>query len=140
MSRDIAAIRAAAQDDETRHYQALMGPAHRRLIIKGWEQRFQADDGLGCWDQPTYGLRLIHSIARGLDGDVWAHVSVSRRDGQLPTWRQLSDTWRLLYPELVAVQVIAPADRHVNLAEVAHAWGNLGRPAVPDFTHGLGTI
>jgi hypothetical protein len=132
--------REKAQDDETRGYQRLAEPIRRRFTVEGWEQQTEADDGLGCWDQKTYGFRLIHSIARELDGDVWAHVSMSRRDRLMPNWRQVRDVWRLCYPELIAVVVIAPEAKHVNLAEVAHVWGNLSRPAVPDFTHGLGTI
>jgi hypothetical protein len=58
----------------------------------------------------------------------------------MPTWGQARDVWRLLYPTVLGVIVIPPEDRHINLAEVAHVWGNLDRPAVPDFTHGMGTI
>jgi len=130
----------AFQDEETRGYQRLARRAIYRLQATGWVQRQKAEDGLGCWDLPAEGLRLIHSIARELDGDVWAHVSLSHHDGTLPNWMELSLIWRLLYPQIVAVQVIAPESSHVNIAEVAHAWGNLSRPAVPDFSHGLGTI
>lgn len=136
----IEAARAAAQDDETRGYQRLAEPIARRLIIKNWRQVYRADDGLGCWDQPTLGQRVIHSIARELDGDVWAHVSLSRRTGRMPTWTEVRDIWRLFYPDVAGVVVIPAASNHVSIAEVAHIWGNLNRPAVPDFSHGLGTI
>jgi hypothetical protein len=85
-------------------------------------------------------MRMIHSIAREEDGHVWAHVSVSRRDGVMPTWDQARDVWRLIYPTVLGVVVVPPEDKHVDLAEVAHVWGNLDVPALPDFTHGLGTI
>lgn len=73
-----------------------------------------------------------------VDGDVWAHVSLSRADRVMPAWEQVWDV--LLYPETAGVVVIPAAASHVSYAEVAHVWGNLDRPAVPDFSHGLGTI
>jgi hypothetical protein len=143
VTRTIEEIRAEAQDDETR---GLIRLTVRRCLPLlsggGWQVVFPGEDGLGCWDKKRgrYQLRLIHSIARELDGDVWAHLSVSRRDGVLPTWDQARDVWRLLYPDITGVVVIPPETDHVNLGEVAHIWGDLTRPAVPDFTHGLKTI
>lgn len=137
----LAAEAALHQDDETRALVALLRPyAHDRLARAGWVLRADGEDGLGLFDQPKRGLRLIHSIARELDGDAWAHVSVSRRDRALPTWEQTRDVWWMIYPDALGVIVVAPESKHVNIAEVTHVWGNLSRPAVPDFTHGLGTI
>lgn len=137
----IEAERERSQDDETRHVIALT-EAHATpvLLAARWVVRFAGDDGLGCWDYPRKGLRLIHSIARERDGDIWAHVSVSRRDRVMPTWEQTRDVYRLVYPNVFGVIVIPPGDLHVNFAEVAHVWADLSRPAVPDFTRGLGTI
>ena len=67
-------------------------------------------------------------------------MSVSRRDGFLPTWEQVRDAQWLLYPAEYGVVVVAPQSRHVNLREVAHVWTCLTGKTVPDFTHGLGTI
>lgn len=133
------------QDDETRGLISLAKViVIPRLQAARWELRFEGADGLGCWDfcwdLPRKGLRLIHSIAREEDGFPWAHVSVSRRSQVMPTWEQTRDVWRLIYPDVTGVVVIPPATQHVNLAEVSHVWGNLSQPAVPDFTHGLGSI
>lgn len=114
----------------------------RRLLIEfcGWRCRVEGEDGLGIFDHPRANLRFVHSVATELDGETWAHVSVSRRDQKMPTWEQLRDTWRLIYPDVLAVVVIPPEDKHVNLAEVAHAWGCLTKQVLPDFTHNLGSI
>lgn len=139
----LAAVQQIAHDDETRRAaataQAIRSP---RLRLAGWTHRgvMQPADGLGIWDHPRAGLRLIHSISRELDGDIWAHSSFSRRDRRLPTWEQTRDTYRLLYPDLPGLIVIPPEAEHVNKAEVMHVWTCLTRRAVPDFTRGLGTI
>jgi hypothetical protein len=137
----LAAWRAEGQDDETVGYVRLARRfAIPRLARGRWQLRYDGADGLGCYDLPRKGLRAIHSIAREQDGDVWAHVSVSRRDRCLPTWEQTRDIWRLIYPAVAGVIVIPAETSHVNMAEVMHIWGNLSRPAVPDFTRGHGTI
>jgi hypothetical protein len=131
----------AGQDDETRRIILATEVALAPILVRNrWQPIYAGEDGLGAWELLRKGLRLIHSIARETDGCVWAHLSLSRRDRKMPTWEQLRDVWRLLYPDVLAVVVIPPAAQHVNIAEVAHAWANLDRPAVPDFTHGLDSI
>jgi len=117
------------------------GDAIARLILMGWEQIVEGGDGLGCWDHPK-GLRLIESSAVEEDGHVWSHLSVSRKDHWMPTWEQLRDVFRLVHPHLYGYVVIAPPDRHVNIAEVAHVWACLDStvPPLPDFTRGGLTI
>lgn len=140
-AREVAAVSDATQDDETRGQITLLRlTAVPRMESLGWVLRMDGADGLGCWDRPKRGLRLIHSLAREGDGNVWGHVSVSRRDRVMPTWEQTADVWRLVYADVYGVIVVAPDSHHVNIAEVAHVWGNLSAPTVPDFTHGLGTI
>lgn len=111
-----------------------------RLARAGFRHRLAAADGLGTWDHDRFGLRIVHSLARELDGEIWAHISVSRRDGALPGWYEARDAQWLLYPGEPGVIVVAPQSQHVNLAEVAHVWTCLTKAAVPDFTHGLATI
>ncbi|MBA3654565.1 MAG: hypothetical protein H0W70_10270 [Actinobacteria bacterium] len=138
---DIDEMRRQSQDDETRgQIMLLKAEAYPRLARAGWLLRYEGEDGLGLLDQPKRNLRIIHSIAREQDGDVWAHLSLSRRDRTFPTWEQTRDAWWLIYPNLAGVIVVAPQTKHVNVAEVAHVCGNLSKPAVPDFTRGLGTI
>lgn len=109
------------------------GPSLQRA---GYFCRFDGRDGLGCWDNPKKGMRIIHSIELR-EGAHWGHVSLSRRDRVLPTWEQTRDAFRLIYPDRFGVVVIPPTEKHVDWGEVMHVWANLDKPAVPDFTwHG----
>lgn len=116
---------------------ALLEPK-QRLLRAGWKRLREGGDGLGWWQKKD--LRMIHSFGV-VEHDLWSHMSMSVKGmAGLPTWEQMRDTWWILHPSTFAVIVIAPQSTHVNLGEVHHAWGNLSRPAVPDFTHGLGSI
>lgn len=141
---DVDAILAEAgkhQDKETEGFQRLAAQfAVPRLQLGGWTCRTLGADGLGCWDHRRRNLRLIHSIARADDGEVWAHVSVSRRDRVMPTWGQTRDAWWLIYDQVPGVIVVAPPQEHVDIAEVSHVWGCLTRRVVPDLSYGMGTI
>lgn len=139
----VAAAQEASQDDETRGFVRLAKrDALPRLVRARWVLRYEGEDGIGCLDLVggKFALRLIHSIAREDDGEVWAHVSLSRRDRIMPTWEQTRDAWWAVYDQTPGVVVVAPRTEHVNIAEVAHVWGCLTRRTVPDFSHGLGTI
>ena len=113
--------------DEQRHAQM------RRLDADGWKQREQGADGLGIWDQPRRELRILHSVCREPDGQVWAHLSLSRRDGILPGWYELRDAQRLLYPDHAGVIVVPPVDEHYSFSEVHHVWTCLTARPLPDF-------
>jgi hypothetical protein len=110
----------------------------RMLRLRHWQLREAGSDGLGMWDRR--GVRLIHSLFREADGEVWAHLSVSRRDNTLPSWFEVKDVQWLLYPGRAGLVVVAPQDEHVSIAEVAHVWTKLtGPPPTPDFRK-LGSI
>lgn len=130
----------ARGDAEVRRYRDASRLRAGVLRIDGWIQRVHGGDGLGLWDQPKRSLRLIHSIAREKDGEIWAHVSLSRRDRQLPTWEQIVAVKQLLYPELVALQVLAPASEWYSHSEVHHIWVCLTRRPTPDFRGPEGSI
>ena len=97
-----------------------------------------AGEGFG----PQPGRVLVQVNGRELDGEIWAHVSMSRRDGHMPAWRQMRDTWwECMGENTQGLIVVAPKSEHVDIAEVAHVWGCLTKPhPIPDFSHGLGTI
>jgi hypothetical protein len=91
------------------------------------------------WGHPN-GLRIIHSVGRYPDGQIWAHVSVSHRSGALPTWYVLRDAQWMLYPDRLGVVVVAATGDHYSVAEVLHSWTCLTRDDVlPDFRH-MGAI
>lgn len=111
-----------------------------RLQKAGFRQVVAGEDGLGMWDNTRSGLRIIHSMAWELDGEVWSHVSISNRSGYMPSWGQTRDAWRLIHPDKVGVIVVPPKSEHVNIAEVAHVWGSITGRTTPDFTRGTGMI
>jgi len=109
----------------------------RRLLAAGWHlngDRGECADGLGCWDRArSIQTRLVHSLHRYPDGNVWAHLSVSLRLGTLPTWEQVRDVQWLVYPDRTGIIVVAPPDEHYSIGEVAHVWTCLTGSPLPDF-------
>jgi hypothetical protein len=139
---EVAALQDRAQSDRellARHYADAPGQ-EARLRRAGWKQAVPGRAGLGGWGDPRTMLRMIHSMLREDDGSLWAHASFSLHGGdRVPEWYLLRDAHWLLYPDVPAVQVVAPRSQHVNIAEVAHLWTRLDAPAVPDFGR-FGTI
>jgi hypothetical protein len=112
-------------------------PAGARMRRHRWRQVTPGRDGLGAWQHGARGLGLIHSIALEQDGQLWEHVSVSRADGELPTWAQLRDSFReVAGDDALGIVVIPPKSEHVDIAEVGHVWHCLTRRPLPDFTRG----
>lgn len=109
----------------------------RRLSAAGWHlnaDRGECVDGLGCWDRRrSIHTRLVHSIHRYPDGNVWAHLSVSLRLGTLPTWEQVRNVQWLVYPDRAGIIVVAPQEEHYSIGEVAHVWTCLTGAPLPDF-------
>lgn len=133
-----AAAEAFLADTEAMGLVARDRPGQvQRLRSAGWRQNEQgpaAVDGLGCWDNYRgHARRLVHSLHRHEDGQVWAHLSVSLASGLLPSWEQLRDAQWLLYPDQAGVVVIAPAGEHYSIREVAHVWTCLTSRPLPDF-------
>jgi len=75
------------------------------------------------------------------DGNDWVHASIASTD-QLPTYADLKLLHHAVFGDGWAYQVFAPPDDHVNIHEYAlHIFGRLdGKPALPDFTNGTGSI
>lgn len=134
------AVAEAAMDDEVRLAIDLAAVGQiARLRQAGYRLNMPGDDGLGMWDHPR-GERIVHSVSREADGEIWAHTSLSYRARTMPGWYELRDVQWLLYPERTALVIIAPQDEHYSVSEVAHAWTCLSRDdVVPDFRK-MGTI
>ena len=96
----------------------------------GW--RFIALDGSGS---------VIVTCAPQNDGHEWVHASVAWAD-HMPTYEDLKWLHAAVFGDGWAYQVFAPPRDHVNIHEYAlHLWGRLdGTPALPDFTHGSGSV
>jgi hypothetical protein len=105
-----------------------------RLTHAGWRCRTPGnEDGAGMWDHSRRRLRIIHSIAREPDGQVWAHMSISHESDALPGWYEVRDAHRLLYPNNTGHVLIVPEAEHVNEANVMHVWTCLTKTVLPDF-------
>lgn len=107
---------------------------HWRLVTPGM-------DGLGAWQHRARGLGLIHSVGIEADGQMWEHISLSRKDGEMPDWAQVRDIFHeVCGPDALGIIVVPPTSEHVDIAEVAHVFRCLTRRPVPDFTRGSGSI
>jgi hypothetical protein len=85
--------------------------------------------------------RVLVSAARYGDERCWLHVSVSRKNGALPSWEVLSAVKNLFIgEERTALQVLPPRSKHVNIAQVLHLYHCLDGDVTPDFTGGGETI
>lgn len=90
----------------------------------------------------TLGLFVIVSIAKEDDGNVWVHLSVSRKS-RIPTYDDLKLVKKLFMGDAChAYQCFVPSKEHINIHEfVLHLWARQdGKPALPDFSHGSGSI
>lgn len=75
------------------------------------------------------------------DEHEWVHASIAHPD-RMPSYDDLKLLHAAVFGDGWAYQVFAPPSDHVNIHQHAlHLWGRLdGKPALPDFTHGLGSI
>jgi hypothetical protein len=73
-------------------------------------------------------------------GEWWVHASISWRE-RMPTYYELTDLHKAVWPNGYAYQVFAPPSDHVNIHPNAlHLWGRLdGKPLLPEFGK-FGTI
>lgn len=75
------------------------------------------------------------------DGEEWIHASIAR-PREMPTYADLKVLHAAVFGSGWAYQVFAPPSDHVNIHQFAlHLFGRLdGRPVLPDFTEGTGSI
>jgi len=87
--------------------------------------------------------RVVVGCAQYADGKRWLHVSVSRRNQEIPSWMLMSEVKDLFIgPERTAIQVHPPRSKHVSIHPgVLHLWCCLDDAnLLPDFTAGGDTI
>jgi len=137
----IQAAREDLWDDECAALVERYAHEQRRALTNiGWKHQNHNLDGIGTWDHRARRQRVIHSVARAGDGQVWAHISVSNAGNTMPDWYTIRNLTWLLYPGRFGIIVIAPESQHVNIANVAHSWVCLTALSCPDFTSGTGSI
>lgn len=106
-----------------------------------WDVHAIASDG-GRYVNATQRLVAILSCARELDGRLWLHLSLSH-EARLPKWGELVEAKELFLGNREAYKVIPPRERYVNIhPNVLHLFALLDEreTALPDFTHGTGSL
>jgi hypothetical protein len=65
----------------------------------------------------------------------WVHASISRTDGEMPSYTDLKTLHHGVFGEGHAYQLFVPAVEHINITpNVLHLWGRAdGAPVLPDF-------
>jgi len=92
----------------------------------------------GCVWERTIGqtLYVIETIAEYRDGKEWLHVSVSKRNGNIPTFQDLQDARAVFVGEDRECYLIFPTkDRYVSIHNVLHLYCCLDEPGgvLPHF-------
>src|SRR5262245_15125362 len=92
-------------------------------------------------------LQAAITLGKYDDGELWLHISVCGRRGPdrffLPDWEDLKRVKRdFIGRDVWAYQVLPGEREYVNQNPyVLHLFAKFdGRPALPDFTRGLGTL
>jgi hypothetical protein len=87
-------------------------------------------------------LRVICTTQTEQDGKRWLHVSVSKKGGKLPSYRELCEVKAsFIGKDAIAYQVFPPSSEHVNIHKAClHLWAPLDHRPTPDFTWGSGSI
>lgn len=110
-----------------------------KILPPQWELAMEGDDGV-AYRQKQTGMTVILSGATEQDGRRWLHLSCAmpKKVGRLPSWEQLREAKDLfLGKDKLAVQVLPPADRHINIHDFClHLWCCLDGDPVPDFAKG----
>jgi hypothetical protein len=133
---EIAEAHSAALEDAElqERWRADLAGQLTRLRRAGWVRVAEGTDGAGWHAHPGRFLKLIHSVSRETDGQLWGHFSMSlAHSDALPTWYDLRNAQWLLYPDRPGVQVVAPPSAHVSIGEILHIWTCLTADVLPAF-------
>ena len=87
-------------------------------------------------------VTVLASCACYGDGRAWLHLSVSRKNREIPSWTLMAEVKDLFIGQhRTAYQVHPPRSKHVSIHDgVLHLWCGLEGPVTPDFTGGGETI
>jgi hypothetical protein len=116
--------------------------AIRRVLGRGnWSTPVPFGPDGWCYDDLNGNASIIISCGDQLDGNEWVHASIARVD-RMPSYDDLKLLHAAVFGDGWAYQVFAPPSDHVNIhSQALHLWGRLdGKPALPDFTYGTGSI
>jgi len=114
----------------------------RRLGRSNWSTPHRnGPDGWAFVELGGRGSVIITVAPAGDDGADWIHASVAWIK-EMPTYSDLKWLHAAVFEDRWAYQIFAPPSDHVNIHEYAlHLYGRVdGQRALPDFTHGTGSI
>lgn len=112
-----------------------------RLHDRRWTTEDYGDDSIK-FHGPTGKLIIVSFDPDSDDGIPWLHASISHlSENLLPSYSDLKQMARAVWPDGYCHQVFAPEADHVNIrSNVLHLWGRFdGARVLPDFGR-LGTI
>ena len=114
----------------------------RRLGRSNWSTPYRnGPDGWAYVELGGKGSVVVTVAPVGDDDAEWIHASVAWRD-DMPTYSDLKWLHACVFEDRWAYQLFTPPADHVNIHNYAlHLFGRLdGKPALPDFTGGMGSI
>ena len=141
-----------------RTYQIGMDPRHQPLPLPDWIptvlpagwQEVHTGAWTGGVSDREYAraykkhdtVLVLMSCATQTDGKRWLHVSVSRRNKEIPTWQLMCEIKDVFIgPERTALQVMPPRSQWVSIHPgCLHLWACLDDLLLPDFRAGGQTL
>lgn len=149
MERSLRAVRRLAPNANIERIKELAQEPMEVAVIEGWNALRpmelprnwtliqDGEDGAAYGSRE--GLRVILSVAREEDGQLWAHLSCSRKS-RVPSYDDLCQVRSLFLGDRLAIQLFVPVAQHVNIhAYCLHLWAPL-EATLPDFTKGTRSI
>lgn len=117
------------------------------VLPAGWERvthRNPITAECGVFRHHDSGTTVLLNVSVENDGHLWKHLSVSRRNGEMPDWFLLKKIKRIFAgASELAIQVFPSDENHYDIGrvtgvDVAHLWAPIeGRP-IPDFVAARG--
>lgn len=112
---------------------------HRRLGTHKWHKPQSFGPEGAMFFRKNGDGQAIVTLSPAPDGPEdgpadWLHASISRKSG-MPTYGDLVELHKAVWPDGYAYQVFAPPEAHINIHPRAlHLWGKAdGQIILPDF-------
>lgn len=130
---------AELQNDNARYVDGWEAP---RVLPPSWREVSRDDVGGAKYINANARLAAILTCSVEADGRAWLHLSVSHAL-RIPTWGEMRVCKEQFLGDREAYSIMPPRARYVNLHNnVLHLFALLDESAaaLPDFTHGTGSL
>lgn len=138
---DLRGVDPAAIREAQASVKLVEGWEAPRVLPPAWVEIERHPDGAKYMSK-LLQLAAILTCCVERDGRAWLHLSVSHRL-RVPKWGELKEVKELFLGDREAYQVLPPKARYVNIhPHVLHLFALLDpkKAALPDFTHGSGSL